>query len=171
MKLLDVFQGIMIVRPYPSMHLGFIYFIWKLTGSWLEDIKPEPNQEFVTVLNWFFYVHWLFLFGFLIQIILKNYRKELQFSVIMVATLMYLYLFLDSCLVHIKHSLKKGYALYQVEDVVHFFVIIEIVNYASTLLVNIIVLFFASCRNYKQFHHKIGMPPAPKENHAVSGGQ
>ena len=37
-----------------------------------------------------------------------------------------------------------------VEDVVHFFVIIEIVTYGTTLLVVMIYLFFASLKNEQQ---------------------
>ena len=86
----------------------------------------------------------------MIQILFKKWRKEFLFTCVMTATLWYFILFLFACLLHVKHSLAMGYTLIQVEDVIHFFLVIEIVTFVSSLTVTMIVLLFASCRNDKQ---------------------
>lgn len=53
MKLLDIFQGFSMVKSYSAVHFAFLIIIWRLTGSWKDDIKPEPNPDFVNLLNWF----------------------------------------------------------------------------------------------------------------------
>jgi hypothetical protein len=43
-----------------------------------------------------------------------------------------------------------GYSVFQVEDTVHFFVVIEIATYATNVLVLIIFTLLASFRNERQ---------------------
>ena len=80
----------------------------------------------------------------------ENMRQEISYTIVMVATIWYLICFFAACMFHAKHAQSKNYKLYQVEDVVHFFVIIEILIFASSLFVNMIVLLFASIRNVRQ---------------------
>ena len=61
-----------------------------------------------------------------------------------------LYLSLDASIKHFKHAVNKGYAIYKVEDTVHFLMVIEIVTIASSFFVTMIVLFFASITNQRQ---------------------
>ena len=68
---------------------------------------------------------------------------------ILLSTLSYIFFFIKACIVYFKHSLKMGYSVLEVEDVVHFFVLIEIVTYASSFLVVMIYLSVASCFNDK----------------------
>ena len=76
--------------------------------------------------------------------------KEFLFSLILLSTLSYIYIFIKACVAHAKNNIEKKYSILEVEDVVHFFVIIEIVTYATTLLVVMVYLFLASCKNEKQ---------------------
>ena len=71
-------------------------------------------------------------------------------SIIMLSSVSHVYLFIKAFFAHFKYNREMGYSDLQVEDTVHFFVVIEIVTYASTLLVLIIFLFLASIRNESQ---------------------
>ena len=69
MKLLDSFMGFQSVKLYPSMHLGYIYFTYKLSGSWKETLTPQPNPDFVNLLNDFFWLHVAFTVAYIFQLV------------------------------------------------------------------------------------------------------
>lgn len=89
--------------------------------------------------------------------------KEVDFVLEVIGVLSYFTTFLYACLLHMNHVQSNGYQYYQVEDIVHFFLIIEILNYASMLLVNMIVLLVASFRN-EQLRIKKTMPGMKNES-------
>jgi hypothetical protein len=59
------------------------------------------------------------------------------------------YLSLNAAVVHFKNAFVKNQKFCEVEDVVHFLLVIEIATYSTSLIVIIIVLFFASIINQK----------------------
>jgi hypothetical protein len=89
-------------------------------------------------------------FGAIIIQSFKSWKKEVLFSWVMLATLLYFLFFLEACLLHLKHAIAMGYSLLQVEDVLHFLLLVEIVTFISALLATFFLLLFASCRNDKQ---------------------
>ena len=65
----------------------------------------------------------------------------------LVNTVVMFFLTLNATVVHFKNAFSNKYEFYQVEDVVHFLVVIDIVTISSSLVVIICVLFFASIFN------------------------
>lgn len=104
MKLLDIFQGIMTVRPFPSIHLGFIFLIWRVTGSWAEEIQPPPNPKFIDILHLYRWAHWLSIIVYLINLRFRGFSEELSYTLYMIAIVWYFICFLAACLFHVKHA-------------------------------------------------------------------
>jgi len=150
MKHLDSFMGCQVVKSFPSIHIAHMWFTYKLSGSWKDTLSPAPNQEFVHLLSDFFWLHMAFTVACFIQLVFAKSSKEFLFSLILLSTLSYIYFFIKACVAHFKHNLEMKYSILQVEDVVHYFVIIEIVTYATALLVVMIYVLLASIRNEKQ---------------------
>jgi hypothetical protein len=59
----------------------------------------------------------------------------------------YLYLLIEACVELIKYKRKMGYSIFQVEDTFHYFVLIEIVTFATNLMVLLLYVLPASFRN------------------------
>ena len=150
MKHLDSFMGFQTVRSFPSLHVAFMWFTYNLSGSWKDTLSPAPNPEFVHLLSDFFWLHLAFTVAYFIQLVFKKSSKEFLLSLVLLSTLSYIYFFIKGCVAHFKHNLEMKYSIFQVEDVVHFFVIIEIVTYATALLVVMVYVLFASIINEKQ---------------------
>lgn len=70
MKLLDSFMGFQTVKLFPSMHMGYIFFTYMLTGSWKETLSPQPNTDFVNLLNDFFCLHVAFTVAYIFSPVL-----------------------------------------------------------------------------------------------------
>lgn len=113
-------------------------------------MSPAPNPEFVHLLSDFFWLHLAFTVAYFIQLVFAKSSKEFLLSLILLSTLSYIYFFIKACVAHFKHNLEMKYSFLQVEDVVHFFVIIEIVTYATALLVVMVYVLLASIKNEKQ---------------------
>ena len=113
-------------------------------------MSPAPNPEFVHLLSDFFWLHLAFTVAYFIQLVFAKSSKEFLLSLILLSTLSYIYFFIKACVAHFKHNLEMKYSVLQVEDVVHFFVIIEIVTYATALLVVMVYVLLASIKNEKQ---------------------
>jgi len=113
-------------------------------------LSPAPNPEFVHLLSDFFWLHLAFTVAYFIQLVFAKSSKEFLLSLILLSTLSYIYFFIKACVAHFKHNLEMKYSVLQVEDVVHFFVIIEIVTYATALLVVMVYVLLASIKNEKQ---------------------
>ena len=113
-------------------------------------MSPAPNPEFVHLLSDFFWLHLAFTVAYYIQLVFAKSSKEFLLSLILLSTLSYIYFFIKACVAHFKHNLEMKYSVLQVEDVVHFFVIIEIVTYATALLVVMVYVLLASIKNEKQ---------------------
>jgi hypothetical protein len=113
-------------------------------------LSPVPNPEFVHLLSDFFWLHLAFTVAYYIQLVFAKSSKEFLLSLILLSTLSYIYFFIKACVAHFKHNLEMKYSVLQVEDVVHFFVIIEIVTYATALLVVMVYVLLASIKSEKQ---------------------
>ena len=111
-------------------------------------LSPAPNPDFVHLLNDFFWLHLAFTVAFFILIF--KLRKEIFILVIILSTISYIYLFIEACVGHFNYNHKMGYSVFQVEDTVHFFVVIEIATYATNVMVLIIFTLLASFRNERQ---------------------
>ena len=150
MKHLDSFMGFQTVKSFPSIHIAYMWFTYNLSHSWKDKLSPAPNPNFVDLLSDFFWLHFAFTVAYFIQLMFSKSSKEFLFSLILLSTLSYIYFFIKACVAHFKHNLDNKYSILHVEDVVHYFVIIEIVTYATTLLVVMIYLWWASIKNEKQ---------------------
>jgi hypothetical protein len=150
MKHLDSFMGFQTVRSFPSIHVAYMWFTYNLSGSWKDTLSPAPNPDFVNLLSYFFWLHLAFTVAYFIQLVFKKSSKEFLLSLVLLSTLGYMYFFIKACVAHFKYNLEMKYSIFQVEDVVHFFVIIEIVTYATALLVVMVYVLFASIINEKQ---------------------
>jgi len=150
MKHLDSFMGFQTVKSFPSIHIAYMWFTYNLSHSWKDKLSPAPNPNFVHLLSDFFWLHFAFTVAYFIQLMFSKSSKEFLFSLILLSTLSYIYFFIKACVAHFKHNLDNKYSILHVEDVVHYFVIIEIVTYATTLLVVMIYLWWASIKNEKQ---------------------
>ena len=150
MKHLDSFMGFQTVKSFPSIHIAYMWFTYNLSHSWKDTLSPAPNQEFVHLLSDFFWLHLAFTVAYFIQLVFAKSSKEFLLSLILLSTLSYIYFFIKACVAHFKHNLEMKYSALQVEDVVHFFVIIEIVTYATALLVVMVYVLLASIKNEKQ---------------------
>jgi hypothetical protein len=125
-----------------------MWFTWKLTHLSKDTLTPAPNPDFVNLLIDFFWLHIAFTVSFFISIL--KLRKEILLSINLLCSVTQVCLFIKAFFAHFKYNREKGYSDLQVEDTVHFFVVIEIVTYATALLVLIIYLFLASIRNERQ---------------------
>jgi hypothetical protein len=143
-------MGFQTVKSFPSIHIAYMWFTYKLSHSWKDTLSPAPNQEFVHLLSDFFWLHLAFTVAYFIQLVFAKSSKEFLLSLILLSTLSYIYFFIKACVAHFKHNLEMKYSALQVEDVVHFFVIIEIVTYATALLVVMVYVLLASIKNEKQ---------------------
>ena len=109
-----------------------------------ETLSPAPNPNFERLLLEFFWVHVAFTVGYLTHIF--KLRREILIAVMVVTIFGYMYLLIKACVELIKYNRKMGYSIFQVEDTVHYFVVIEIVTFATNLLVLILYLLPASFR-------------------------
>lgn len=150
MKHLDSFMAFQVVKLFPSVHIAFIWFTYKLSGSWKDTLSPAPNPDFVHLLSDFFYLHIAFTVAYFIYLVFKKSSMECLLTLILLSNLGYIYFFIKACVAHFTYNLEMKYSILQVEDVVHFFVVIEIVAYATALLVVILYVFIASIINEKQ---------------------
>ena len=150
MRHLDSFMGLQTVKSFPSIHIVYMFFTMYLSGSLKDTLSPPPNPNFVNLLSDFKWLHAAFTVGYFIQLVFKKSSYEFLFSLMLLSTLSYIYFFIKACVAHFTHNLEMKYSIFQVEDVVHFFVIIEIVTYATALLVVMVYLLFASILNEKQ---------------------
>ena len=69
-------------------------------------------------------------------------------------TLSYVFLFIEACTAHEKNHLKRKYSILTVEDNVHFFVVMEIVTFATTFFIAMTYLLHASITNEKILKRK-----------------
>jgi hypothetical protein len=169
MKHLDSFMGFQTVRSFPSIHVAYMWFTYNLSGSWKDTLYPAPNPDFVHLLSDFFWLHLAFTVAYLIQLVFKKSSKEFLLSLILLSTLSYIYFFIKACVAHTKYNLEMKYSILQVEDVVHFFVIIELVTYATALLVVMFYVIFASLVNEKQVKKEGGRRNDGLENREQPG--
>ena len=150
MKHLDSFIAFQVVRLFPSVHIAFMWFTYNLSRSWKDTLSPPPNPDFVHLLSDFFWLHLAFSVAYFIQLVFKKSSMEYLLTLILLTTLGYIYFFIKACVSHFMYNLEMKYSILQVEDVVHYFVLIEIVAYATALLVVIFYVFIASIINEKQ---------------------
>jgi hypothetical protein len=172
MKHLDSFMGFQTVRSFPSIHIAYMWFTYNLSGSWKDTLSPAPNPYFVHLLSDFFWLHLAFTVAYFIQLVFKKSSKEFLLSLILLSTLSYIYFFIKACVAHFTNNLEKKYSIFQVEDVVHFFLIIEIVTYATALLVVMVYVLFASIVNERQVRNDGDQPEEarPRENYRAING-
>jgi hypothetical protein len=135
-------------NSYPTMHIGYMCFAYMLSTRGKDILSPAPNPDFVLLVNDFFWLHLAFSVAFFILIL--KLRKEILIFVVLLSNFSYIYLFIEACVGHIKYNHKMGYSLFQVEDTVHFFVVIEIATYGTNVLVLMIYSLLASFRNERQ---------------------
>ena len=69
-------------------------------------------------------------------------------------TLGYVFLFIEACTLHRRHNLPDKYSILTVDDIFHFFVVVEIVTFANTCFVVMIYLLMASIINEKQLEEE-----------------
>ena len=130
--------------------MAFMYFTWRLSHDWAAEISPPPSPVFIDLMNDFFWLHFAFFCAFILQTKgIGRWSNELLLGMILLCTVVYFWMFLRACLEHIEHASMRGYRYYQVEDVVHFFVLVEIVTFVSSQVVIMTVLIVASCVNVK----------------------
>jgi hypothetical protein len=113
-----------------------------------ESLSPDPNPDFERLLLEFFWVHVAFTLGYFTHIL--KLRREILISVMVVTIFGYMYQLIKACVGVLSYNRKMGYSIFQVEDTVHYFVVIEIVTFATNLLVLILYLLPASFRYERQ---------------------
>ena len=62
----------------------------------------------------------------------------------------YIYTFIKAFIAHLKYNIEDS--ILKVNDIVQFFVVIEIVTFMSSFFVVMIFLFFSSCINEKNLN-------------------
>jgi len=138
---LGLYAGI----SFPTVHISSLWFTIKLANLRKETLSPAPNPDFVHLLNDFFWLHLAYTVAFLFYSF--KLMKWIFASVLLVITVGHNYLLIEACVTLFNYNRKMGYSVLQVEDTIHFFVVVEIVTYASNILVLMIYLLLASFRN------------------------
>ena len=115
------------------------------SDSW----SPTRFEVFPYIMLWFQKIHGYFFLAYWYKIVLRNQYKEFVFFFSLVVTLLYLYFFIYACIEHLKYS-KETKSFFQVEDEIHFILVIEIVTFASSFLAMFISLLCSSCINERQ---------------------
>jgi hypothetical protein len=127
------------------MHLTFVIFIW-----WLDF--ASSNNPFLLILNRFWWLHLFFVLISIFELLADNHLKDLRSCFKLVITLLYILVFLQGWIAHVKYN-RTDYIL-SVYDGAQFLVLIEMVIFMSSFFVVIITLFIASCINMKQLKKK-----------------
>ena len=125
-----------------------MWFTFKLANLSKDTLSPAPNPDFVHLLNEFFWLHLASTVFILFHLFkLMKWSLALIYQVI---TFGQIYLLIESGVALFNYNRKMGYSVLQVEDTIHFFVVVEIVTYGSNILVLMIYLLLASFRNERQ---------------------
>ena len=148
MQHLDSFKGLYTGHSYPTVNIAYLWLTFKLVNLSEDTFSPAPNPDFFHLLNDFFWLHLASTVAFLFHIF--KLTKWSLASIFQVITLGHIYLLIESSVALFNYNRKMGYSVLQVEDNIHFFVVVEIVTYASNILVLIIYLLLASFRNERQ---------------------
>jgi hypothetical protein len=132
-------------KYYPSIHLAYMWLTWKLTNLSKDTLTPAPNPDFVHLLNNFFWLHLAYTVSYFISKL--KLMKEILLYINLLSSVCQVYLFINACVAHFKYNREMGYSDLQVEDTVHFLVLIEIATYATSLLVLMMFFLLVSFRN------------------------
>jgi len=96
----------------------------------------------------FYKLHISFTVAYFLEEMFKKYVfEEIFYSAYLMNTLAYVFLFIEACTAHKKNHLERKYSILTVEDNVHFFVVLEIVTFATTFFIVMAYLLQASIRN------------------------
>jgi hypothetical protein len=145
MQHLDSFKGLYIGYSFSTVQIAYLWLTFKLVNLSEDTLSPAPNPDFVHLLNDFFWLHLASTVAFLFHFF-KLMKWSLTFLVLL-TTVWQIYLLIESCVALFNYNRKMGYSVLQVEDSIHFFVFVEIVTYASNILVLMIYLMLESFRN------------------------